>query len=125
MRYCHFGVSPVNYSDSVSVVLPCQSSICRVVDFPKSLNILYKMNPGRFGPGSFRPGSFRPGSFRPNFEVGRFGLDRWVDSAQGRFGPGSFRPVYTKKIDRQRMIKKIGGGGQVRVDVNGELKFLY
>ena len=43
-------------------------------------------NPGRFGPGSFRPGSFRPGSFRPNFEVGRFGLGRWVDSALGRFG---------------------------------------
>ena len=48
-------------------------------------------NPGRFG-----PGSFRPGSFRPNFEVGRVGLGRWVDSALGRFGPGSFRPIYTK-----------------------------
>ena len=47
---------------------------------------LCKMNPGRFGPGSFRPGSFRPGSFRPNLRVGRFGLGRWVDSAQGRFG---------------------------------------
>ena len=58
--------------------------------------MLCNKNPGRFGPGSFRPGSFRPGSFRPNFEVGRFGLGRWVDSALGRFGPGSFRPVYTK-----------------------------
>ena len=56
-------------------------------------------NPGRFGPESFRPGSFRPGSFRPNFDVGRFGLGRWVDSALGRFGPGSFRPVYTKNVD--------------------------
>ena len=39
------------------------------------------MNPGRFGPGSFRPKSFRPGSFRPILGVGRFGLGRWVVSA--------------------------------------------
>ena len=38
-------------------------------------------NPGRFGPGSFRPESFRPGSFRPILGVGRFGLGRWVVSA--------------------------------------------
>ena len=82
--------------------------------------------------------------------MGRFGLGRWVDSAPDRFGPGSFRPVYTKKIDRQRMIKKnrrrgsgqggcewiikvfvikkirgVGlGGGGFRVNVNEDLKFL-
>ena len=37
--------------------------------------------PGRFGPGSFRPESFRPGSFQPILGVGRFGLGRWVVSA--------------------------------------------
>ena len=36
---------------------------------------------GRFGPESFRPESFRPGSFRPILGVGRFGLGRWVVSA--------------------------------------------
>ena len=47
---------------------------------PTFLVVFYK-NPGRFGPGSFRPESFRPGSFRPILEVGRFGLGRWVVSA--------------------------------------------
>ena len=42
------------------------------------------MNPGRFGPGSFRPGSFQPGSIRPILRVGRFGLGRWVVSANFR-----------------------------------------
>ena len=53
------------------------------------------MNPGRFGPGSFRPESFRPesfrpGSFRPILRVGRFGLGRWVVSAN--FLGESIRP---------------------------------
>ena len=39
------------------------------------------MNPGRFGHGLFRPESFWPGSFRPILGVGRFGLSRWVVSA--------------------------------------------
>ena len=47
-------------------------------------------NPGRFGPGSFRPESFRSGSFRPILGVGRFGLDRWVISAN--FLGESIRP---------------------------------
>ena len=47
-------------------------------------------NPGRFGPGSFRPESFRPGSFRPILGVGRFGLGRWVVSAN--FLGESIRP---------------------------------
>ena len=47
-------------------------------------------NPGRFGPGSFRPESFRPGSFRPILGVGRFGLGRWVVSAN--FIGESIRP---------------------------------
>ena len=47
--------------------------------------------------GSFRPwvvsaGSFRPGSFRPIFGVGRFGLGRWVVSAN--FRGESFRPKH-------------------------------
>ena len=46
--------------------------------------------PGRFGPGSFRPESFRPGSFRPILGVGRFGLGRWVVSAN--FLGESIRP---------------------------------
>ena len=54
------------------------------------------MNPGRFG-----PGSFRPGSFRLNFWVGRFGLNRLVDSALGCFGPGSSRP---KSIPKCRLL---------------------
>ena len=49
-----------------------------------------KKNPGRFGPGSFRPESFRPGSFRPILGVGRFGLGRWVVSAN--FLDESIRP---------------------------------
>ena len=48
------------------------------------------MNPGRFGPGSFRPEWFRPGSFRPILGVGRFGLGRWVVSAN--FLGESIRP---------------------------------
>ena len=63
-----------------------------------------QLNPGRFG-----PGSFRPGSFRSNFEVGRFGLGRWVDSALGRFGPSipKCRLLRTgRQTKRQRMIKK-------------------
>ena len=51
---------------------------------------LFLTNPGRFGPGSFRPESFRPGSFRPILGVGRFGLGRWVVSAN--FLGGSIRP---------------------------------
>ena len=47
-------------------------------------------NPGRFGPGSFRPESFRPGSFRPILGMGRFGLGRWVVSAN--FLGESIRP---------------------------------
>ena len=52
-------------------------------------------NPGRFGPGSFRPESFRPesirpGLFRPILEVCRFGLGRWVVSAN--FLGESIRP---------------------------------
>ena len=47
-------------------------------------------NPGRFGPGSSRPESFRPGSFRPILGVGRFGLGRWVFSAN--FLGESIRP---------------------------------
>ena len=47
-------------------------------------------NPGRFGPGSFRSESFRPGSFRPILGVGRFGLGRWVVSAN--FLGESIRP---------------------------------
>ena len=47
-------------------------------------------NPGRFGPGSFRPESFRPGSFRPILGVVRFGLGRWVVSAN--FIGESIRP---------------------------------
>ena len=59
----------------------------------------------------------------------------------GRFGPGSFRPwvvsasLYQNvdcfgqadnQIDREtENDKKIGGGGQVRVDVNEEFTFLY
>ena len=35
-------------------------------------------------------GSFRPGSFRPIFGVGRFGLDKWVVSAN--FIGESIRP---------------------------------
>ena len=58
------------------------------------------MNPGRFG-----PGSFRPGSFWPNFWVGRFGLNRWVDSALGRLGRSLYQNVdclvqADKQIDR-------------------------
>ena len=49
-----------------------------------------RMNPGRFGPGSFRSESFRPGSFRPILGVGRFGLGRWVVSAN--FLGESIRP---------------------------------
>ena len=47
-------------------------------------------NPGHFGPGSFRPESFWPGSFRPILGVGRFGLGRWVVSAN--FLSESIRP---------------------------------
>ena len=46
---------------------------------------LIPKNLGRFG-----PGSFRPGSFRPILGVGRFGLGRWVVSAN--FEGGSIRP---------------------------------
>ena len=55
-------------------------------------NTLVPRNPGRFGPGSFRPESFRPGSFRPILGVGRFGLGRWVVSAN--FLGESIRPKY-------------------------------
>ena len=51
---------------------------------------IFGLNPGRFGPGSFRPESFRPGSFRPILGVGRFGLGRWVVSAN--FLGESIRP---------------------------------
>ena len=44
----------------------------------------------RFGPRSFRSESFRPGLFRPILGVGRFGLGRWVVSAN--FLGESFRP---------------------------------
>ena len=59
----------------------------------KTLNMfghIGTVNPGRFGPGSFRPESFRPGSFRPILGVGRFGLGRWVVSAN--FLGESIRP---------------------------------
>ena len=78
------------------------------------------MNPGRFGPGSFRPGSFRPGSFRPNFEVGRFGLGRWVDLAWGGGGgqgcqvgggcQGEFERRFEVFVKLQK-TKVQGGGG--------------
>ena len=55
-----------------------------------SLLPVVPLNPGRFGPGSFRPESFRPGSFRPILGVGRFGLGRWVVSAN--FLAESIRP---------------------------------
>ena len=48
-------------------------------------NIDYHMESG-----SFRPESFRPGSFRPILGVGRFGLGRWVVSAN--FLGESIRP---------------------------------
>ena len=49
-------------------------------------------NPGRFG-----PGSFRPGSFRPILGVGRFGLGRWVVSAN--FLSESIRPRVVSAIE--------------------------
>ena len=58
-------------------------------EMKKTIIILWS-NPGRFGPGSFRPESFRPGSFRPILGVGRFGLGRWVVSAN--FLGESIRP---------------------------------
>ena len=65
---------------------------------PVYLNVcLSKLNPGCFGPGSFRPESFRPGSFRPILGVGRFGLGRWVVSAN--FLGESIRPrVVSAKV---------------------------
>ena len=59
------------------------------LEFCKQCDIM-STNPGRFGPGSFRPGSIRPGSFRPILGVGRFGLGRWVVSAN--FRGESIRP---------------------------------
>ena len=58
--------------------------------FTTSIFVSFFRNPGRFGPGSFRPESFRPGSFRPILGVGRFGLGRWVVSAN--FLGESIRP---------------------------------
>ena len=65
------------------------------------------MNPGRFGHGSFRPESFRPESFRPILGVGRFGLGRWVvsanflgaDSALSRFGQSNLQVSNNSKIN--------------------------
>ena len=88
MRYCQFGVSPVNYSDSAEGALSFRPWVISV--------------------GSFRQksGSFRPGSFRSNFGVGRFGLGRWVDSALGRFDPGSF---WQKSIPKCRLLIIMNG----------------
>ena len=58
-------------------------------------------NPGRFGPGSFRPESFRPGSFRPILGMGRFGLGRWVVSAN--FLGESFRPKFMEISNNSRI----------------------
>ena len=62
---------------------------------------LIKRNPGRFG-----PGSFRPGWFRPNFEVCRFSLGRWVDSALGLVGFGD-------RMDKCGGSSRGGGSGRL------------
>ena len=50
--------------------------------FRQWLEIRYRtLNPGRFGPWSFWPDSFRSGSIRPILGVRRFGLGKWVVSA--------------------------------------------
>ena len=59
-------------------------------DLHRHHRVVSLRNPGRFGPGSFRPESFRPGSFRPILGMGRFGLCRWVVSAN--FLGESIRP---------------------------------
>ena len=87
----HLRCSPIliTADTSVNVVVVV---VVRNLDAPRTYPyaLPYVENPGRFGPGSFRPESFRPGSFRPILGVGRFGLGRWVVSAN--FLGESIRP---------------------------------
>ena len=69
--------------------LTCMTSSQHALWYKSSFDAV-AVNPGRFGPESFWPESFRPGSFRPILGVGRFGLGRWVVSAN--FLGESIRP---------------------------------
>ena len=89
MRYCHFGVSPVNYSDS-------DSDSATFILYKQYLEIITSL-PSHYK--TYRPGSsiFAQGPLGPRTNMergplgaheGRYGFSReWVDIS---IGPGNF-----------------------------------